>query len=352
MPGEGLREKPNTQDGTNGAVHKSLVKIRAGSGKTDANIHAESLIGGGERRTIGRKSWGDDGGVVQSAVHKTAGNARNGDSDSKEGGAETIESRHRCPRIKNQLGFDKEFAEPAETLKLEISGLSRDVFLRVMEIVFPDSGTSTTVDDGVADLSGGGHDFFQQVIVDVVVEGVAIGRAEVEDHMHCTGLGYSENGVTPETRDRLNMERASAKTGLQPADDVIRDKRTVFNGGRGVWLHGARQGRDTLAGRSPDDQFGNDKTGSSPLRVSAATNRIHVSENPGAVYGRNCSRNERPTGNHRPEGRRRGHVIPVEDRDLGVRYGKRSRKEHWRCENKPHGNDGPGRQPQSGADNN
>ena len=144
MPGEGFREKPNTQDGTNGAVDKSLVEVRSWSGKTDANIRAESFIGGGKRRAIGRKSRGDYGGVVQSAVHKTAGNAGNGNSDSKEGVTETVECCHRCPRTKNQLGFDKELAEPTETLKPEISGLSRDIFVRVTEIVFPDSGTNTT----------------------------------------------------------------------------------------------------------------------------------------------------------------------------------------------------------------
>ena len=156
---------------------------------------------------------------------------------------------------------------------------------------------------------------------------MVIGRAEVEDHRHFTWLGYSENGVTPKTRDRRNMERAGAKTGIQPADDVIRDKRAMFNGGRGVGLHEAWQGRDTLAGRSADDQLGNGKAGSGPLRISEATNRIHVSEKPWAVHGRNCSRNERPMGNRRPEGRRWWHVIPVEDRDLRVlpnevRYGE------------------------------
>ena len=49
--------------------------------------------------------------------------------------------------------------------------------------------TPHTVDDSVADLPGGGHDdFLQKVIVDVVIEGVAIGRAEVEDNTHFTGL--------------------------------------------------------------------------------------------------------------------------------------------------------------------
>ena len=81
--------------------------------------------------------------------------------------------------------------------------LSLDVLVSVTEVILPDPCTDTTVNNRVTDLTGGGHYYgLKEVVINVVVEGVAFGCSEVEDHTDFARLWDCEDGITLETGDR------------------------------------------------------------------------------------------------------------------------------------------------------
>ena len=212
-------------------------------------------------------------------MDKTTGNAGDGNGDDKKDFTQAVEGGDRGPGAEDELRFNKEFAEPSETLEPEVRWLSRDILVGVTKVIFPNPGTDTTVNDGVPDLTGGGHDDrLESVVVDVVVERLAVWGAEVEDDTDFTRLWDRQDGVAPKAGDRRGQERTGTKSRLQPADDVVSDKGTMFDGSRCVRLHEAGKRGKVLAGGGPDDQFIDNEASAGTLGVGNACEGIDMSQ--------------------------------------------------------------------------
>ena len=134
---------------------------------------------------------------------EAASDARQGNGNDYKDVSEAIKHRYRVSGAKDELHLHKELTEPGKTLEAEVGCLFREVLVSVAEVILPDSGTDTTVNNRVFDLTGGGHDYgLKEVIIDVVVEGLAVRGAEVENHTDFARLWNCEDGITPETGDR------------------------------------------------------------------------------------------------------------------------------------------------------
>ena len=138
LPCQCFREETNAEDSANSAVNEGFVEVGARGREADADIGTEGLVTSGKCGAGRRVCRGDYRSIIQRA-------------------SEAIASSHRGPGAKDELCSTKNLPSQRKTLESEVGRLSWDVLVSVTEVILPNPGADTTINNRVTDLTNGGH---------------------------------------------------------------------------------------------------------------------------------------------------------------------------------------------------